>query len=106
MGEGNVDACHLDEARQLLLLVVVDRLPVFEDASDCLDKRDELIEVLLEFRGIGDREDDVGLRLLGKAAPAVSVIKVTNKRSLYCVQDIALDVVEVKLRRGGWCSHD
>ncbi len=44
MGEGNVDARHLDEARQLLLLVVIDRLAVFEDASDSLDERDEPVK--------------------------------------------------------------
>ncbi len=65
-----------------------------------------LVRSLPEFRGIGDREEDVGLRLLGKAAPTVSVIKVlSNKRISFCIQDIALDVSEVKLR-SGWCSHD
>lgn len=77
MGEGDVDARHRDEAWQFLLLVVVDGLAILEDAGDGLDERDELVQVFPEFRGIGDGEDDVGLRLLRKAAPAGGVNKIS-----------------------------
>lgn len=74
MGEGDVDARHRDEAWKFLLLVIVDGLAILEDAGDGLDERDELVQVFPEFRSIGDGEDDVGLRLLGKAAPTGGVV--------------------------------
>ncbi len=67
----------MDEARQLLPLVIFNCVTIFKNASNSLDEWNELVEILPKFRGIGDCEDNVSLRLLWKAAPAVNVIEVT-----------------------------
>ena len=61
----------MHDARQLLLLVIFNRVAVFDDAGDSLDERDKLVEILPKFRGIGDREDNISLRLLWEAAPVL-----------------------------------
>jgi hypothetical protein len=69
MGKGDVDARKRNEARKFLLLVVVDSLAIFKDTSHCLDKWDQLVEVLSELCDVDNVEDDIELGLLGQATP-------------------------------------
>ena len=68
--EGYIHADKVDEARELLLLVIVDSIAIFQDTFDSLDERYEFVEVYSELLGIGDVEEDVELGLLRKATPA------------------------------------
>ena len=70
MREGYIHADKVDEARELLLLVIVDSIAIFQDTFDSLDERYEFVEVCSELLGIGDIEEDVELGLLRKATPA------------------------------------
>jgi hypothetical protein len=68
--KGYIHADEVDQARKLLLLVIVDSIAIFQDTFDSLDERYEFVEVYSEFLDIGDVEEDVELGLLWKAAPA------------------------------------
>jgi hypothetical protein len=68
--KGYIHADEVDQARKLLLLVIVDSIAIFQDTFDSLDERYEFVEVYSEFLDIGDVEEDVELGLLRKAAPA------------------------------------
>ena len=70
MRESYIHADKVDEARELLLLVIVDSIAIFQDTFDSLDERYEFVEVYSELLGIGDVEEDVELGLLRKATPA------------------------------------
>ena len=49
MREGYIHADHLDEARKMLSLVIVDGIVIFQDTFDGLNERYEFVEVCSEL---------------------------------------------------------
>ena len=66
MGKSNVNSNDGNQARLVLLLVVVDALPVVDNPLGGLDQRDKLGEVLTELLAVKDLEEVVVFGFLWK----------------------------------------
>lgn len=87
-------------AMRSLALVLLDSVAVLKDLPSGLDERHELPQAVPEIIDIHDLEEEVGLCLLGKTAPAKSALRTERPGERRdSLQDITLDILEIESRR-------